>query len=120
MAANNDILLGYFDSLLTPAPTDIFVDKGALSYMLAAVTDEPITRTSTGRNPVKDVSAQTLIADTIASGYRLIPLMTTSASMTTAMSLTMTLELLSLAAKLGHGRIKRHVLASCAGVISDG
>lgn len=125
MAANSDILLGYFDSLLTPEPTDTVVDQGVLSHMLAVVTGDPIapeimTRNVTAHNSVQGASAHVFIADTIASGYRLIPLMATSASMTTAMSFTMTLELLSLAAKLGHGRIKQHVMASCAGAISDG
>jgi hypothetical protein len=44
----------------------------------------------------------------------------TTTVMTTALSLTMTFELLSLAAKLGRGRIKTHVMVACAGVIADG
>lgn len=112
MTANNDILLGYFDSLLTPEPTESFVDQDSLSNMLAAATDAPMA----------DVYVAPLMSDTIATGFRLIPLMTppTTTVMTTALSLTMTFELLSLAAKLGRGRIKTHVMVVCAGVIADG
>lgn len=116
MTANNDILLGYFDSLLTPEPTESFVDQDSLSNMLAAVTDAPMA----------DVYVAPLMSDTIATGFRLIPLMTPPTTtimttiMTTALSLTMTFELLSLAAKLGRGRIKTHVMVACAGVIADG
>ena len=151
MSANNDILLGYFNSLLVSDVSDVadaFVDKQGLSDMLEVATAPAQTSAHTSaKTESSALSSVTtditdskptyhfVLADTIVSGQRLIPLMATSAVMnsaitttaittamtfTNAMSLTMRLELLSLAAKLTPGRLKQHVLASCKGEAVDG
>lgn len=95
MSANTDILLGYFDSLLAPCPQE-----------------------ESGIHPLDSLLAEAIApfaaqADTVAAGYRMIPLMTPHTPMSVAAVMTMNLELLSVIRRLDNSRLKRSMLAAC-------
>lgn len=127
MAENNEILLDYFDSLLTPdvvTPEEQYelVDNRVLSSILAKITDQNVVP------PQQELESHSsmlegllvpsrILTDTIAAGYRLIPLITlttvTSVSASAANNFTVSLELLSLATRLAPGRLKQSLLDHC-------
>lgn len=127
MVENNEILLDYFDSLLTPEfvipeEQEEGVDNSALSIMLAKITDNvasPLRQElDKHSHMVEELSVPpSLLTDTIAAGYRLIPLIAlstaTSVSMSAANNFTISLELLSLATRLAPGRLKQSLIDHC-------
>jgi len=107
MAANTDILMGYFDSLLTT--TAVVEDdprKAIVSDLLAsAATDSPAS-----------VYAPAL-SDTIDQGRRMITLHAPARMISRAGNRATALQLISVASGLQPGRLKRQVLTCCAGVL---
>ncbi|WP_369985535.1 hypothetical protein [Thalassolituus sp.] len=114
MSGNSDILMGYFDSLLTTVD-EVDAKKAIVSELLAGslyVAEEAA--------PVQLVESEVCLhpTDTIAVGRRMTTLFAPRQSGDKTTDRIMALELLRVAGELEPGRVKQTVLKCCAGVLN--
>lgn len=104
MSGNTDVLMGYFDSLLTTFEDDPrkTIVSDLLAGAVAQVPDDDYTPVST---------------DTIAMGMRLIPLKPPAKVNGVATNRITALQLLSVVRTIPPSRLKLHILSCCAGVL---
>lgn len=104
MSGNTDVLMGYFDSLLTTVDED--PRKAIVSDLLAGAAAQ-----TPGAEYVP------VATDTIALGMRVIPLRAAAKVNALAINRITALQLLNVVKEIPPSRLKLHILSCCAGVL---
>ncbi len=104
MSGNTDVLMGYFDSLLTTVDDD--PRKAIVSDLLAGAAAQ-----------VPEEKYKPVATDTIALGMRVIPLKPPLKVNAVAINRITALQLLHVVQTIPPSRLKLHVLSCCAGVL---